>query len=254
MNAIVSRAPLDEKRFGVPAAKASIATPDDLAHALEFCRAEGVRFLIARCPVEAISSAQAMEDAGFRLMDTLIYYRRDLRRESGAHSDSPRQNADGSAITIRAANVADAEAVQQIAAGAFSGYLSHYHADPRLRREDCDAVYQEWALNSVLSPQVADAVLIAEDGRQNALGFLTLRKLSETETDGPLFAAAPQAQGRGVGKALMMHGLRWSAEQNADFMLMSTQVTNTRSPKIWVSLGFAPHHAEYTFHKWFDEA
>ena len=45
--------------------------------------------------------------------------------------------------------------------GEFSGYLGHYHADPRLDRAKCDEVYLSWAERSCVDPSVASKVLVA---------------------------------------------------------------------------------------------
>lgn len=241
----VSLSAVDSDRFGVRIARAVIITSPDLSAALDFCRAQAVQMLITRCPVAAIGTVQAMEGAGFRLMDTLLYFQRDLARD-------PLPTDAANAVTLRAANADDADTLASIARRAFAGYLSHYHADMRLDRAACDAAYTDWARNSVLKSGVADRVLLAEDAAGIPLGFLTLRRLNSAETDGPLFAVTPEAQGQGVGRALMLAGLRWSQEQGAARMIMSTQVTNTQSPRVWMRLGFVPHSAEYTFHKWFE--
>jgi ribosomal protein S18 acetylase RimI-like enzyme len=216
-------------------------TAAELADILDACRAERVVFLIARCPVEDLKAAQAMEAAGFRLTDTLLYFARDLTYPLPLLED----------ILPRPVRLVEADAVGQIAAAAFHGYLSHYHADSRLDPHQCDGVYQEWAYNSCVSA-AADTVLVTEhDGAIS--GFITLRRLNADEGDGPLYAVHPARQGRGIGRALMIAGMRWLAEAGVRRMTMSTQVTNRVSQKLWSRLGFEASSAVYTFHKWFDE-
>ncbi|MBZ0288565.1 MAG: GNAT family N-acetyltransferase, partial [Anaerolineae bacterium] len=62
----------------------------------------------------------------------------------------------------------------------------------------------------------------------------------------------PALQGKGVGRGLMIGALLWFEARGIAKMLISTQVTNVASQKVWVRLGFEPSHAFYTFHKWFD--
>jgi dTDP-4-amino-4,6-dideoxy-D-galactose acyltransferase len=94
-------------------------------------------------------------------------------------------------------------------------------------------------------------VLVAElDGKLK--GFVTLR-VKDTETaDGGLFAVAPSARGTGVSQSLMVGALEWCRAKGLKQMLISTQITNLASQKVWVRLGFEPDHAYYTLHKWFD--
>jgi hypothetical protein len=129
----VALSPIDEKRFGIRIARASAITVESLPGVLEFCRQQSVGMLIARCAVADLAAAQAMEREGFLLMDTLVYYARDLR-----HPPLPRPSAEP---IVRPCRPKDEPRVRQIAAEAFRAYLGHYHADPRLDRRLCDEAY-----------------------------------------------------------------------------------------------------------------
>ena len=104
---------------------------------------------------------------------------------------------------------------------------------------------------SVLNPAVADAVLVAGWNGQIA-GFLSLKKTGPDAAEGPLIAVAAQYRRQGVARALMLAGLRWCQEQGLARMVMSTQLSNTSSQRVWVRLGFVPRDAVHTFHLWFD--
>lgn len=244
----VALSALDEARWGVRSARALNVTVENLPVVLDFCRVNGVLFLVARCPVSDLPAAQAMERHGFLLMDTLLYYICDLSRPS-----PPSSQGEGSQtrFVVRPVRPDEAEAVGDLSARAFAGYNGHYHADSRLDRAACDAVYRDWAARSCLSRQVADEVLVAEtDGR--TAGFITVKLWGDTG-EGPLYGVDPAAHGHGIGGALMSAAISWLKERGARRMVMSTQITNVPSQKVWVRLGFEPSHAEYTFHKWFDE-
>ncbi len=235
--------PLDEARFGIRTARAMDLREAAIGQVLDFCRLEQVRLLIARCPTRDLPAAQAMERNGFLLMDTLVYFRRDLLKQ-------PLPERAG--IPIRPALVEDVDAVGEIARQAFRGYLGHYHADPRLDRSACDDLYVDWARRSCSQPELADGMLVAEqDGV--LVGFLTLKCLDQGTADGRLYAVLPQAQGRGIGKDLLVEGMRWCREHGLQAMIISTQITNLASQVSWVRVGFTPHESFYTFHKWFDE-
>lgn len=70
--------PLEEARFGCRTARAKGVTSKNLPLVLDFCRNNRIQFLIARCNVNDIQAAQAMEKDEFSLTDTLVYYRRSL--------------------------------------------------------------------------------------------------------------------------------------------------------------------------------
>jgi GNAT superfamily N-acetyltransferase len=241
----VSLSAIDEERFGIRVARASRVTLGALPAVLDFCRANNVVLLIARCPVSELRAAQAMERQGFLLMDTLVYYARDL----GRNAVPP----DTGKATVRPVGPGEAEAVRAVAAESFRGYVGHYHADGRLDRAKCDEAYASWALRSCVSREVADDVLVAVLDDSIA-GFATLRMNGPGEGEGVLFGVHPAAQGQGIYRSLMIAGMEWCRLRGATRMVVSTQITNWAVQKVWTRVGFEPSHADYTFHKWFDGA
>jgi ribosomal protein S18 acetylase RimI-like enzyme len=239
----VALSALDEARFGIRTAKAPAITATLLPEILDLCRRERVALLIARCAASDLPAAQALEAAGGFLTDTLVYYARDLAGPAGP--------AEGGGMPVRPVRPGEEGTVEAVAAAAFRGYLGHYHADPRLDRAACDAVYTSWARRSCLHREVADEVLVAErDGR--IVGFATLKQHGPEEGEGILFGVAPEAQGLGVYRALMVNGMARCRAKGARRMVVSTQITNAAVQRVWTRLGFELRHAVYTFHKWFD--
>lgn len=232
---------IDQERFGIVTARDGDITAATVPAALDFCRAHAVRLYIARCRTSDLAAAQALEEAGGRLMDTLVYYTRALDR-----GDLP---ASSSKLTIRPLRAGEDEAVRAVATESFKGYTGHYHADPRLDPVKCDEAYQSWAQRSCLHRGVAAEVLVADDGQ--VAGFATLRMNDPQEGEGVLFGVAPRAQGGGVYRGFMVEGMRWCRAQGATRMVVSTQITNLAVQKVWTRLGFEPSSSYYTFHLWF---
>jgi GNAT superfamily N-acetyltransferase len=85
------------------------------------------------------------------------------------------------------------------------------------------------------------------------VGFATLRLNNPEEGEGVLFGVGPLAQGQGIYRSFMIHGMEWCLQQGMTRMVVSTQITNIAVQKVWTRLGFEPSHAYYTFHKWFDD-
>lgn len=237
----IALSPLDEDRFDIPSARASGVTIERVPEMIAFCREHGVTFLIARSRATDLNAAQAMERQGFLLMDTLVYWTRSLR-ESAIPPDT-------NDVPVRLMRSADGEQVIAVAVESFRDYFGHYHADERLERTRCDAVYTSWAEKSC-SREMADEVLVA-DLKGSVAGFATLRMDSSEEGEGVLFGVAPTAQGRGIYRSLMIRGMEWCAARGAARMVVSTQITNTAVQKVWARLGFELSHANYTFHRWF---
>ncbi len=238
----VMRSAIDEARFGIRVARNHALTAETLEETLAFCREQAIDMLIARTPSQAIRFVQQLEALGFQLMDTLVYYRRDLTR-------TPIPEPQDAAL-IRPVRSGEEAAVRAIAAQAFQGYYGHYHADPRLDQAACDAAYVSWAERSCLDRSVADEVLVAElDGQ--LVGFATLRRNTSTQGECPLIGVVPSAQRRGIYRSFVVHAMQWCLENGMNETVVSTQITNLAVQKVWVRLGFEPMQFYYTFHKWF---
>jgi GNAT superfamily N-acetyltransferase len=234
---------IDEERFGIKIARASVQTPDDVAEALDFCRANQAKMIIVRCPASDLQTVQALEQQGGLLMDTLLYYVRHLAK--------PPIPEDRHQEQIRFIQPGEEKEIEAIAALSFRGYYGHYHADPRLDRKKCDETYVSWAVNSCTSRELASAMLVAEiDGR--LAGFASLRRNNDQEGEGVLFGVTPWAQGRGIYRSFMIQSMEWGKTQGYKRMFYSTQVTNVAVQKVWVRVGAEMSHAYYTFHRWFD--
>ncbi|MGA9308486.1 MAG: GNAT family N-acetyltransferase [Candidatus Sulfotelmatobacter sp.] len=232
---------IDSERFGVRVARAQVQGKN-LSQIIDFCVAEQIKLLIARCATKELRTVQEMESRGFLLMDTLVYYNFDLTKRR-IPDDAPRAH-------VRKFARDDTAQVETVAAAAFKGYYGHYHADRRLDQSKCDEGYVSWAVRSCTSKQVATEVLVAEIGKK-IVGFLTLRLNSPKEMEGLLFGVAPVGQGIGVGRSLMLNGLELCKKRQVKRMLISTQVTNVAVQKVWCRVGFELAHSFYTLHKWF---
>jgi GNAT superfamily N-acetyltransferase len=238
----VALSAIDEARFGVRTARANRVIASSLPEILDFCEANAVELLIARCPATEIRTVQLLEAQGFVLMDTLVYFVRDL-----AGRPIP---LDTGSVTVRAYRPGEEAGVRAVAREAFRGYAGHYHADPRLEPAKCDEAYVSWAERSCVSPGVADAVLVAVS-EDTIEGFLTLRLNNPDEVEGVLNGVLPEVQGRGIYRSLLIRGMEWSLGRGARSMLISTQLTNTAVQKVWTRLDFELNNACYTLHKWF---
>src|SRR5687768_14568531 len=120
---------IDEERFGIRTARATMVILDTLPTIMDFCQDNNVVLLIARCAVSELRVAQKMERQGFQLMDTLVYYTFDLERRA-IPSDA------GEAV-VRPLASGEEDEVKLVAAESFRSYYGHYHADEKLDRTQC---------------------------------------------------------------------------------------------------------------------
>jgi len=233
---------LECRRFGIVAARltdpgASLGDVDQAA------MAAGVDMLTTRIDASDLPRAHALEDAGYRLMDTLVYYGRTL-------DDWPGRDPAVTNITLSEAAPQDRSAISALARAAFSDYIGHYHADPRLDSNAADAAYVEWAEVCAASSSADAPVLVARDMAE-LLGFLALRRNTPDEFEIVLNAVHPAAQGQGVYKALVARALERVQETGARRIIVSTQINNYAVQRVWSRLGFSHYRSIYTFHKWF---
>ncbi|XDF36372.1 GNAT family N-acetyltransferase [Paracidovorax avenae] len=232
--------PLDSHRFSRRIGKASISDVQEVDTALAAAESEQLELLIARCPADAVSVLHAMEERGFRLMDTLVYLRRPVN--AGNLDDAPR--------SVRQACAADAAAVEDVARAAFRGYVGHYHSDARLDGHAADQIYPDWARRAVEEPGVADSVLVYEDEASRICGFAAMRRLDDARCDGMLFAVDPGFQKRGIFGALLRASLSWTAANGYAQMEYSTHLRNASALRGVAGHGFYIYKAVHTFHCW----
>lgn len=234
---------LESKRFGVIAAR--VAKPsaplEDIDRAAD---KSGVEMLTIRIDASDLPRVHALEESGYRLMDTLVYYRRSLDRCPNAFV--PRVDT-----TLRLATAQDGAAVAQVARAAFSDYVGHYHADPRIDKASADAAYVEWAAQSIVRNTGDTPVLVAEQDQEKIIGFLSLRRNNETEFEIVLNAVHPDNHGNGLYTALVTEAVRVASKSGASLIVVSTQINNYAVQSVWTRLGFVHYRSLYTFHKWY---
>jgi GNAT superfamily N-acetyltransferase len=241
-NSPAELSPLDEARFGVRSARARAVSAQNLPAVLEFCAAHQVEFLVARCPTADIAAAQAMESAGFLLMDTLLYLRFNLKKQPIPQNESN--------VLIRPVRPDEVDQVGALARSAFTDFYGHYHADPRLDPRLSTEVYVSWAQRCCTEPAAASLVLVAES-EGKLLGFRALRVNSPTQGEFILAGVSPEHQRRGIYRAFIVEGLRWCRQQGLEEVLNSTHVANVAVQRACLRVGFEPAYSWYTFHKWF---
>ena len=233
--------PLDTSRFGVRTARADALTAEGLSGALDFCRSQDVDLLIGRCSVDDAVTVHRLEAAGFLLMDTLVYYRRNLALSPVTDPGDDR---------IRLLRDGEDEQVEAIARECFRDYGGHYHADPRLDRSACTEVYASWARTSCEQRGASRFVLVA-DGGHGLVAFSTFSLNPAGEGELLLGAVSPRARGSGLYRLLTLSGMYRLQSSGAGRFITSTYLGNWGAQASWAAAGLSPHAAYHTFHRWF---
>jgi len=237
----ISLSEMDKRRFGITTAKATLQPDDSPEAMIAWCIEKNVELLIARVPGDSIRLAQDLENAGFFLTDILVYYQNRQIQQAQLTLREP--------YSWRLATPEDAESVGDLAREIFKNYVGHYHSDQRLDRTDCDLVYSSWATNSCLDKSVADDVFLIVSNKR-IVGFLTVKKQSERTGEIILNGVHPDYQYQGIYQQLITLANNWTADQQLQELIVSTQLSNLAVQKVWCRQGFEPYKNFYTFHKW----
>jgi ribosomal protein S18 acetylase RimI-like enzyme len=240
----VIRSELESARFGVQFGRldAAAVPPGGLADAIAMADAEGLQVLSARVDATELEQVRALEDLGFRIMDSLVYYRREISSIStGIAAD------DLGALTDLTG--ADAEACSAIARRAFRGYMGHYHADPRLSANAAEESYADWIARLLLAP-MADQIAIGSAREGKLVGFLVGLRKDPGTSEILLNAVSPEEQRAGHYTALLWEYLRRVHQRGDREVVISTQLQNTTVQRVWVRAGFTLFRSYHTLHRW----
>ena len=241
MSSILRYSEVDSSGFGIRIARADLRDADEVRAMVASAQEDEIELAIVRCPADSIAVAQAMEECGGRIMDALVYYNRSASALPDVDPDWGQQ--------VRVATSGDVPSISAIAGASFERYPSHFHADPRLDPSRARDAYVSWATRSVLLPEVADEVVVAE--REGTIeGFMTLRCTPDGTGLIPIGGVRPECRKRGLYRALLSTCMRRLAKADMKKITVSTQVTNAAVQKVWVRLGFEPSRAVFTFHYW----
>ncbi len=192
-------------------------------------------FYYAKVPTSDIRSVQALQRAGFYVVDTNVTYER--------LSVSSRSPATRKGLQIRLAQDADYQTAQDIAARCF--HTSRFHLDPGIKRELAHRIKREW-VRSYARGLRGDALMVAE-WKGRIVGFLALISSPKEKVQTvDLIGIAPEYQRQGFAQALLE---RWMTNSKRfEHLRVGTQVANTVSVRLYEKLGFRLRESAYVLH------
>lgn len=258
VRALVAVRPLlwDSSVFGVKMGQIPILVhegfPEDSREALkplldsvlEACRKEGMKHLNIRVDADDLMLAQVLEEKGFYLVDTIVTYIFNPRRQELPHIKQ--------LYNTRVYREEDHDAVLHVAAEAYKNFIGRYHTDPHLPNDLCDKLYRRWA-KQIVEGGIAEQTIVAER-KGKVIGFLgyTLKKdiLEATGVKvvgGGLGGCLPE--GFGAYVAMLETAMR-EGMHHYDMQDFETQINNVNIVRIYQKLNFEYARAKYTFHAW----
>lgn len=221
--------------LGLPSARILLDAPASelaLPALMADLRQKGLQFVSCRIPDDQTACASALENSGFRRIETQLSYRRALE---------PVPDAAGQERVIRAVD-ADETSCVEIARKAF--VHDRFHSDPLIGREKANALKARWAQNSFRGR--ADVCLVIPGEAATAAGFVLCMRAGEDAVI-DLIAVDPDHHGKGLGKALVAGALA-HYRGRADGMRVGTQDTNLPSIALYESMGFVLREKMATYH------
>jgi ribosomal protein S18 acetylase RimI-like enzyme len=194
----------------------------------------GRQFATAKVDVDDTARALALQDIGFRVVDTGLT----LEADKVAPED---------AGAARFARASDRAAVEAIAGSAFR--YSRFHLDPALPDALANRIKAEWAGNWFQGAR-GDGMVVAEQPVGVVAGFLQLCWAAGDRLVIDLIAVRPESARRGLARAMIgFASARGTGDaRRPSSMLVGTQSANTASVRLYESLGFRLRGARFVLH------
>jgi GNAT superfamily N-acetyltransferase len=232
----------DSKTFGFICVRANHVTRAHIPEILEFSRQHQARVLITRSDTSDHATTHALEDAGYRLADTLVYSKAEHKGRT-----LPERRL---ALPIRPFRPSDSAQIVEVGRVLFANYFGHYHADPMFDRAKVLEAYVDWVRRSCANRAVAEEIFVA-DHQGRIAGFVTMRLNDSQESEMVVGGVHPDYRGKSLYRDFLITGIEWSIKKGCARLVYSTQINNYTVQRAWVDVGLQPYQSFYTFHKWF---
>lgn len=237
---ILDESPLETQRFGLSFSRALVplataeSSFDDVRRFLQEDEADVV---VLRYPAARVDWFARMLDSGRDLIvaDSLTYWR--LAVGKGRRPGDVADLAGGVSRDV------DPRLVDELVDSIFTGYGSHYLANPLLAPADALAGYREWAQHSALNLPVATLTSKAD----GIVGLATLESAAQT-CEILLAGIVPGVQQRGYYAHLLAACEGHAADTGATDLVISTQTHNAKVQRAWARYGFEPVGSFLTVH------
>lgn len=146
---------------------------------------------------------------------------------------------------VRLVSPTDESAIRRIARESFS--YDRFHADSKVSSPNADAIKEQWAANYFYD-QRGDALFVVEQESRPA-GFLLAIDSKEKGFIIDLIAVDTAFQGRGLALSLISYAHNFFFNKNLGAgITVGTQISNTRSLRLYQKYGFELSSAYYILH------
>lgn len=147
-----------------------------------------------------------------------------------------------SRFTIRPLSAEDSEFISQVAPRLYHGPTASPR-DPAKMREYFSALSPA----DLTRESGTEAFVATEETAGNPLGLLVIKPDLDYFTDHPrayveILVVAEEAEGRGVGRALMTHAEQWGRAHGCREVVLDVFANNPSAIAFYERIGFAPDH------------
>ena len=237
---ILADSALDSDRFGINVVRGHVPAGTLDKEVIDEIMASDATLIILRTVAGDSGAIVQLQRQGWPVIhaDTLVCYGIDL-------TILPREP---SPVGVRLATGADRNPIHEIAESSFTGYRSHYSANPLLPRDKIVAGYVEWA-ESRLAPENPGSrtwVVTVED---RVAGFATCDlRPDEGTIELVLNAVHPRFSRHGLYGRLLKGILQHYAALSYRQLVVSTQLWNYTVQRQWARAGLSLKLAYDTYH------
>ena len=221
-----------------------------VSRAIQWARERRYEFMLCKTYTDDVVNIHALENAGFLLVDTLLYFFVDFRRDPW--SSIPEQLAEDG-VSIRLAKPEDEAELVELAHLSFQHHIGRYHSDPNFNYNQATKVYEQWMRSSLAG--YADFFVLAEINNR-ITGLSIWKKPSDLEQQLPvrighysIGAVHPDFYGRKLFTLLSYEGMKL-IKDDVDGIEMPTHINNYPVQRASIKLGSHLVDARHSFHKW----
>lgn len=229
----------DSQFFGcrIARVKGTFLTEADIVNIRFWCEQNRIDCLYFLADPSDAQTSRLAESNNFHLVDVRVTLDRPVEAK---HALGPSQS------NIRGALERDIPTLRTIAR--VSHWDSRFYYDGNFPSSLCDALFEVWIERSCRG--WARNVLVAEDGGE-PVGYISCHLPTPKTGQIGLVGVGEKAQGKGLGKDLVVEALRWFTKQGVESVSVVTQGRNVRAQRLYQHCGFVTRRVELWFHKWF---
>lgn len=229
----------------------SAVTPEAISAALDIATEEGAEVITTRIDSSDFHTANCLTATGFQSVGHTVKLSLHLKDYDFTPFESllSRQN-EYAAAEVRESHVDTLTELARV-----THTHSHFFNDPRMEEKARAVLFPEWIAKCARGH--AQRTLVLQSDNMLA-GFVTcLISSGLQQAIGHTFgiidfvAVAPEFQGRGLGKVLVIEALKWLKSQGCTMAEVRTMNDNYRALALYQSFGFVITTSDQVFHLWF---